>query len=135
MVQREVALRMVARPGTADYGPLSVLLALRGEVEWLREVGGRVFHPPAPVASAVVRFRPGPAGPDLPAADRVARDAFLHRRKVLPAALRASGYAPEAVGEALARLGIDPARRPETLVPEEYLALGTLLGPREPEAV
>jgi 16S rRNA (adenine1518-N6/adenine1519-N6)-dimethyltransferase len=130
MVQREVARRMTAAPGSGDYGPLSILLNLRGEVRIVREVGGRVFFPSAPVQSALVRFVPGPGDLErLRAADRLARGVFQHRRKALGSALRAAGHEPDRVREALLALGLDAGRRPETLVPADFPALAALLLP------
>lgn len=124
MVQREVALRMVGRPGGPDYGPLAVLLGLRGRVRLLREVGGRVFVPPAAVRSAVVEFvpAPGPCG-DAVAADRLAREAFLHRRKSLRRALLTRGRDPEAVDRALAAAGLTGEERPEVVAPEQFVSM------------
>jgi 16S rRNA (adenine1518-N6/adenine1519-N6)-dimethyltransferase len=133
MVQREVARRMTAAPGGGDYGPLSVLLALRGEARIVREVGGRVFFPSAPVKSALVRFVPGPADLDrLVTADRLAKDAFRYRRKALSSALRSAGRDAARISAALAALGIDPVRRPETVAPADWLSLAALLPPLSP---
>jgi 16S rRNA (adenine1518-N6/adenine1519-N6)-dimethyltransferase len=128
MVQREVALRMAGAPGTPDYGPLAVLHALRGRVRILREVGGRVFVPPTEVRSAVVEVVPHPVERDaLIAGDRAARECFLHRRKTTRRALTLAGHCAERVEGALKDAGADPARRPERLDPEQFVAIGLAL--------
>jgi 16S rRNA (adenine1518-N6/adenine1519-N6)-dimethyltransferase len=129
MVQREVAARMAAAPGNRDYGPLAVLLALRGDVRILREVTGRVFVPPAAVRSAVVQVLPRPVDREwFLGGGRLAREAFLHRRKTLRRALTAAGYATPLVAEALADLGLDPGARPEAVDPESFAGLAERLG-------
>jgi 16S rRNA (adenine1518-N6/adenine1519-N6)-dimethyltransferase len=122
MLQKEVVDRMVAEPGTADYGRLSVMLQYRFAMGMAFTVPPGAFTPPPKVDSAVVRMAPL-------AADRlVARDeqrfaqvvaaAFGQRRKTLRNATRA--LVPE---EAFTRAGIDPGRRGETLSVEEFVAL------------
>ena len=124
----EVAERMAGRVGTSDYGPLAVLLALRGEVRILREVGGQVFVPRPPVKSAIVLLerRPDPA-PGAEIGTLTARRAFLHRRKSIRKSLVSVGYDAGAVTSALAECGIEPSARPETIPPETWVELGTRL--------
>lgn len=132
MVQREVGERMTGRPGTGEYGPLAVLFALRGQARRLREVGGRVFCPPAPVRSAVVEVERRPVErADLVAGDRAARATFRHRRKTVRRALLAGGFAEEAVVRALSEAGADPADRPEVLSPEQFVSIGRALWPSD----
>ena len=128
MVQREVALRVTARPGQPDYGPLAVLFALFGRARIARDVGGRVFFPPPPVRSAVLVAEPAPGPPgDLAAGERASRMAFLHRRKSLRAALAAEVGSREQVDRVLDTLGIDGALRPEVIPPESYVRIGRAL--------
>jgi 16S rRNA (adenine1518-N6/adenine1519-N6)-dimethyltransferase len=119
MLQREVADRMLARPGSGDYGVLSVLVQWRADVTRLLSLPAGAFRPPPAVQSAVVRlaFRP----PPFPVADervleRMVRGMFTQRRKTLSNAL--AGIGEEfgvAAGDALREAHIDPSRRPETL--------------------
>jgi 16S rRNA (adenine1518-N6/adenine1519-N6)-dimethyltransferase len=123
MVQREVADRLAARPGTGDYGVLTVLIGHRAAVERLLTLPPGAFRPPPRVHSAVVRLRfhePEPAVRDQRLFARVTQAMFTRRRKTLANALLAyaapPGLPPAA---ALERAGLDPSRRPETLtVPE-----------------
>jgi len=128
MVQKEVAERMAGRVGTSDYGPLAVLLALRGEVRILREVGAQAFVPRPPVRSAVALITAGRLS--IRAAEigtRTARRAFRYRRKTIRKALRSVGYDVGPVEAALAACGIEPSARPETVPPETWVELGRQL--------
>jgi 16S rRNA (adenine1518-N6/adenine1519-N6)-dimethyltransferase len=119
MVQREVADRLEARPGTKDYGVLTILVGLHADVRRLLTLPPGAFRPAPKVHSAVVRLRfrpPAIALSNETEFERMVRSMFTQRRKTLVNALRAFGAArgvdPAA---ALARAGIDPRRRPETL--------------------
>jgi 16S rRNA (adenine1518-N6/adenine1519-N6)-dimethyltransferase len=122
MLQREVVERMVAAPGTADYGRLSVMLQYRFAMASVLRVPPGAFTPPPKVDSAVVRMQPLGAG--RPRARDEARfaalvsAAFAQRRKTLRNATR-SLLEPAA----FERTGIDPTRRGETLSVEEFIAL------------
>lgn len=127
MLQREVVVRMAARPGGRDYGRLTVMLAAACRVEPLFRVGAGAFTPPPRVESAVVRLTPlsptpFPLGNPADFAKIVAA-AFSMRRKTLRNALR--GLLDE---QQFRRLGIDPGRRPETLTPAEFGALSVEAG-------
>jgi len=119
MLQREVAERLVAAPGTRDYGVLSILVQLHADVRQVLSLPPGAFRPPPKVHSAVValRFRP-PAVllRDEPTFESMVRSMFTQRRKTLLNALRgfAEGHGSRS-GAALAEAGIDPQRRPETL--------------------
>lgn len=119
MVQKEVADRLVADPGSADYGLPSVVVALTATVDGRFRVPPQVFVPAPRVESAVVRLDRRPAPPQLlePALE-LARAAFGQRRKMLRASL--AGRCDSAV---FARTGIEPTARPEQLEPEQFLAL------------
>jgi 16S rRNA (adenine1518-N6/adenine1519-N6)-dimethyltransferase len=127
MLQREVADRLVARPGTGEYGALAIQVALHADVERVLTLPPGAFRPPPKVTSAVVRlrFRPPAANVGDPAAfERVVRGVFLQRRKTLSNALKpvADSFGRSA-SQLLDATGIDPVRRPETLTLEEIARL------------
>lgn len=122
MLQKEVVERMVAAPGSAEYGRLSVMLQYHFAMASAFKVPPGAFTPPPKVDSAVVRMKP--LGKDrLRAKDeamfaRIVGGAFSQRRKTLRNALKALG-----LEEALTRSGIDLQRRGETLSVAEFVAL------------
>jgi len=122
MLQKEVADRLAAPPGTKTYGRLSVMIQWRFDVEPLFEVGPSAFHPPPQVDSSVIRLRPlrarGIAIPDADSFQRIVRAAFGQRRKTLRNSLRL--LLDDA---AFARAGIDHRRRAEDLTLEEFARL------------
>ena len=130
MVQREVRDRLLAAPGTGDYGALTVFVQARMRVESVVLVPRGAFHPPPKVGSAVVRLTPldPPRAEETVAFRRVVRAAFQQRRKVLRNALRS--VAPtEAFDAAVADLHIDPGVRGEVLSVEQFGALARALEP------
>jgi 16S rRNA (adenine1518-N6/adenine1519-N6)-dimethyltransferase len=133
LVQREVAERLAAAPGTKDWGLLSVLLGQRGSVEIDRVVPRGAFHPPPRVDSAVVSIDLHGRAPRCADPRRfrlLVKGGFGQRRKTLRNALEAARIAPrEALADAFAASGIDPGRRGETLAVEEWEALDRALGP------
>lgn len=132
LLQREVAERLAARPGTKAFGLLSVLLQHRAEVRIERRVPPGAFLPAPAVESAVIRAEVIPPRAEVADAARfrrLVRAGFAQRRKMLGNALRAARLAPPARLEAaLAAAGIDPARRGETLSVDEWAALDRALG-------
>lgn len=132
MLQAEVADRLVAPVGTGDYGVLTILTALGADAERLLSLPPGAFRPPPKVRSAVVRltFRPPALPPDRMAVlVAMVRSMFTMRRKTLLNALKPfadSRGVPAA--EALARAGIAPIRRPETLQLVEIVALADTFG-------
>ena len=130
LVQKEVAARLGARPGTPDYGSLSVFTQFHAEVETVGLVSRRVFFPPPDVDSAIVRLTPH-AAPPVTVADEtlffaVVRAAFGQRRKALLNALSgdpALGWSREQASAALSLAEIDPGRRGETLSLGEFARL------------
>lgn len=129
-VQREVAERLVARPGTRDYGALSVWVQSQGKAAIRRILPPQVFWPRPKVFSAIVHieFRPALRAriPDLPSFHRFVRDLFLHRRKLLRAELAAvSGKRLEkaAVDRILADAELNPLCRAEELDVEDLIRL------------
>lgn len=124
MFQREVAERIVAAPGSGAYGRLAVLAGWRTEATICFDLPPRAFTPPPKVHSSVVHLVPRatPLPCRLGALETVTRAAFGQRRKMLRQSLKPLG------GEALlARAGIDPTRRAETLQVEEFLRLSRAL--------
>jgi 16S rRNA (adenine1518-N6/adenine1519-N6)-dimethyltransferase len=121
MFQREVADRIVARPGSKDYGRLSILAQWRSETRIAMNVHRSAFVPPPKVMSAVVHIVPGemPAGVQPEVLERLTEAAFGQRRKMLRSSLR---NLPRAL-ETLEKLGIDPARRAETVSVPEFVAI------------
>lgn len=119
MLQKEVVARMAARPGSKDYGRLTVMLAALAEVEPLFDVGPGAFQPPPRVWSAIVRLTPAPAPRFAMGSERalriVATAAFSHRRKTLRNSLK--GFL---TGEDIESCALDPTVRPETLSPAEF---------------
>jgi 16S rRNA (adenine1518-N6/adenine1519-N6)-dimethyltransferase len=127
MVQREVADRFFAAPGTKAYGAVSVLLQLASERTGFHPVSREVFRPRPNVDSALVAFRRVVPGID-PAVKRVVEAAFAHRRKTLANSLALVGLARAAtVAEALAAIDRNPAARAEALAPADFVALAATL--------
>lgn len=127
MLQKEVVDRMVAAPGTGDYGRLSVMLQYRFHMERLFVVPPGAFDPAPKVDSAIVRLIPRKLGAGEAARDealfgRVVAAAFSQRRKMLRNTLREFG------GETLLQAqGIAPTARAETLAVADYIRLANAL--------
>ena len=117
MLQREVVARMAARPGSGDYGRLTVMLAPRVTVERLFDIGPGAFQPPPRVWSALVRLtvREQPAFGLSPLYAEIVAAAFSQRRKTLRNALHGRLSAAQ-----IQACGLDPGARPETLAPEAF---------------
>lgn len=133
MVQREVAERLVAAPGSKEYGALTVGVAYRAEVQLAARVPPTVFVPPPAVASEVVLLRPRPAPFDVGDPEcffRVVKAAFGKRRKTLVNALKELHLEPGEVARALRESGIDGGRRGETLTLAEFASLSGALSRR-----
>jgi 16S rRNA (adenine1518-N6/adenine1519-N6)-dimethyltransferase len=127
LVQKEVAERLAAPPGSKAYGRLSVAAQWRHNVRMLFDIGPKAFVPPPKVTSTLVELQPrqrplAEADPDR--LERVTAVAFNQRRKMLRAALRPLWSDADA---RLQAAGIDPTRRAETLTIEEFCALARLL--------
>jgi len=138
-VQREIAQRLTAHPGTKDYAALAVLVQSLARVEIVRELPPSVFWPRPQVASAIVLIRPSPVGrahvvEQAGSVDRFRsflRDLYVHRRKNLRGALAASPAAPRSKDEVdrmLVELGVDAGLRAETLDCEAHLRLCRVFG-------
>ena len=128
MVQREIADRLRAGPGSRTSGAPSVLVQLACEVELLRTVDRAVFTPRPRVDSALLRLirRGSGASPELAA---LVRAAFAHRRKPLAGSLELSGGpSRRSARAALRALGIDEDARAEALAPTDFARLFARLG-------
>jgi 16S rRNA (adenine1518-N6/adenine1519-N6)-dimethyltransferase len=130
MVQREVAERLAAGPGSKTYGATSALAQLAAEVRLGRRIPRTVFHPVPNVESALAVLRrtgPSPA----PAVTALIHAAFAHRRKALAGSLALAPGAPPGIRDMaraeLERLGHPPDARAERLAPGELAALAEAL--------
>ena len=129
MVQREVADRLFARPGTKAYGAVSVLVQLTAERRGFHPVSRTVFRPPPNVDSALVAFeRVRRWGPEYVRLKEIVQAAFGHRRKTLANSLELSGLvARDPAARALAELGRPSDARAEALAPRDFERLAVLL--------
>jgi 16S rRNA (adenine1518-N6/adenine1519-N6)-dimethyltransferase len=129
MVQREIADRFFAEPGTKDYGAVSILLQLAAERTGFHAVSRTVFRPPPNVDSALVAFRRRELPADFGRVKEVVTGAFAHRRKTLPNSLELAGLATrEQAVEALTAIGHPAETRAEALAPAEFVTLAEALG-------
>lgn len=122
MVQKEVADRLVAAPGSSAYGVPTVSVALRAAAERAFTVGPQVFVPTPEVESAVVVIERTRVDPLADRAEALAAAAFNQRRKMLRRSLAKVLSDPVST---LRRAGIDPEARAENLAPEDYLRLAS----------
>lgn len=127
MFQKEVADRIVAPPGTDAFGRLAVLAQWRSKATLAMKVHRSAFTPPPKVMSAVVHITPTeqPPGVNPRILSRLTDAGFGQRRKMLRQSLKGM---PGAL-DALATLGIDPARRAETLSITEWVAIARAMTP------
>jgi 16S rRNA (adenine1518-N6/adenine1519-N6)-dimethyltransferase len=131
-IQKEVAQRMTAKPGSKDYGTLSIFLDATGDVKLLRTLKPTVFWPQPQVNSAMISY--------IRSKEKVRRISDMkifssliglfmqHRRKMLKATAR---LAAEKLAEIdwpaiFEKCGIDPQKRPENLTPEDYITLANI---------
>jgi 16S rRNA (adenine1518-N6/adenine1519-N6)-dimethyltransferase len=126
-VQREVADRVTAQPGSRNYGVLSVTTQMYGPVASMFTLPPEAFSPPPDVHSTVFRWRFAPRFAELDIQEapflRFVRMAFAQKRKTLANNLRAAGYAPAEITAALNEAGIAPQARAETLSIDSFAAL------------
>jgi len=132
MMQREVADRVAAEPGSRDYGLLSVTAQLYGPVEKLFTLPPGAFSPPPQVHSTVIRWRFAPRSSALgidnaDTFQAFLRQAFAQKRKTLANNLRAAGFSTPDTSRALAAAGIDPQIRAEALSLESFAAMWKIL--------
>ena len=124
MVQKEVALRMVAKPGTKDYGALSVAVQYYTEPDIVLDVPPKSFLPAPAVTSSVIRC----VLRDKPPVDvideklffRVVKAGFAQRRKTFANTMKTTGLSKDRIEELLARANIDGQRRGETFTLQEF---------------
>lgn len=134
LVQREVADRLAAEPGSRDYGALSVNVQAVARVEFVAPVPAGAFRPPPKVESAIVRISPREAPVVAPADEEpfrvLVQQLFGMRRKQMRRIVRSVARLGAAESDAvLARAGIDPEARPETLDPAAFARLLAALAP------
>ena len=127
VIQHEVALRLVAEPGTRDYGYLSVLTQYYSRPELVLEIPRRAFRPPPEVSSALVTLRLPGERAKLPGIDEVAflefvKSAFSQKRKVLTNNLKTRAK-PDAIRDALSELNLRRDARAEQLPVAALVAL------------
>jgi 16S rRNA (adenine1518-N6/adenine1519-N6)-dimethyltransferase len=122
MFQREVAERIVAKPGSKTYGRLSVLAGWRAEAKILFDIAPSAFVPPPKVTSSLVQLAPrrAPLPCDRAALERVTAAAFGQRRKMLRASLKSLGLDPVPL---LEKAAIDPTARAEDIPVGGFVAL------------
>jgi 16S rRNA (adenine1518-N6/adenine1519-N6)-dimethyltransferase len=131
MLQREVGRRLVAPPGSRDYGSLGVLHGLVVRVEPKLELPPGCFYPVPRVRSSFLRIAPLAeplvAPGELAAVETILRRAFGMRRKTLANALRKLAASPESLARALDQAGIDRLARAEQLPAARFVALARAL--------
>jgi 16S rRNA (adenine1518-N6/adenine1519-N6)-dimethyltransferase len=124
MVQREVADRFFATPGTKSYGAVSVLIQLTAERTGFHPVSRTVFRPPPNVDSALVAFRRITSwGREFRDLKELVQAAFAHRRKTLANSLELAGLERQRVAPALEKIGLARDARAEALAPEQFVGL------------
>jgi len=131
MLQTEVAQRLASKPGSKDYGVLSVLAQAFADIRVAFRVAPTCFQPPPEVSSSVVHLtmprRVPVAIPDHAAFTKTVRAAFAHRRKTLINSLRDEGYNAQTILPALETAGLQPEIRAERLSIEQFARLSTAL--------
>jgi 16S rRNA (adenine1518-N6/adenine1519-N6)-dimethyltransferase len=135
-VQWEIAARLLASPGSKDYGALAVLVQSLADVGLVRKLPPSVFWPRPQVESAIVLIRPSAAKRahvgDVQRFRVFLRDLYAHRRKNLRGALAGLAghpFSKEQIDRTLAGLGLDGSVRAETLDVEQHLRLSNAFGP------
>lgn len=125
MFQQEVAQRIVAKPGGSAFGRLAVLAQWRTSARLAMKVHRSAFTPPPKVMSAIVHIAPedAPEGVSARTLGRLTEAAFGQRRKMLRQSLKGMPGALDALGQ----VGIDTARRAETLSVDEFVAVARKL--------
>ena len=131
MVQKEVAERLTAAPGTAEYGAITASLSLVADAEITRIVGRQCFMPPPNVDSAVVRIDlkdKGYTAEEIALARRIIRAAFNMRRKTLSNGLSSLFGGKENANRLIEEAGFPLSVRGETLSAEQYISLARAAG-------
>lgn len=124
MVQKEVALRMIAKPGTKDYGALSVAVQYYTEPDIVLDVPPKSFLPAPAVTSSVIRCvlrnKPPVDVIDEKLFFRVVKAGFAQRRKTFSNTMKTTGLTRDRIEELLAKANIDGQRRGETFTLQEF---------------
>ena len=124
MVQKEVALRMVAKPGTKDYGALSVAVQYYTKPDIVLDVPPKSFLPAPAVTSSVIRCvlrdKPPVDVVDEKLFFRVVKAGFAQRRKTFANTMKTTGLSKDRIEELLAKANIDGQRRGETFTLQEF---------------
>jgi len=127
MLQKEVADRLVAKPGSDDYGALAIQVALLADADRILSLPPGAFRPPPKVKSAVVRLRfrdPTVDVGDRSTFEKLVRGLFLQRRKTLANALKpVADAAGRSAPELIERARVDASRRPEALTLDDMARL------------
>jgi 16S rRNA (adenine1518-N6/adenine1519-N6)-dimethyltransferase len=130
LLQKEVAQRVCAKPGSKQYAPLSILIQMHFEAKILFTVSPASFSPPPKVDSALIRLEkrehPLFLGPDEKDFGAFLQSAFSHRRKTLWNNLVASGFDRPALQNAFHHNGLDPKVRAESLPIDQLVRLHLL---------
>lgn len=120
MVQKEVAERLIAPPGSEAFGAVSLLVSHYARARIVRHVPPSSFYPPPDVTSSIVRLDVRPGVQPRPELFALIRDAFRHRRKTLAKNLQMAGYARPSVSAALTAAGLDVRVRAEELGLDDF---------------
>jgi 16S rRNA (adenine1518-N6/adenine1519-N6)-dimethyltransferase len=127
MLQNEVADRLVAKPGSSDYGVLSVMAQYAAEITKAFKVSAQCFRPRPEVCSAVVLLKTKPqralSREEEPTFAALVKAAFAHRRKTLINSLKDQGYDQKRLTGALETVAFSPSLRAETLSIEQFMEL------------
>jgi 16S rRNA (adenine1518-N6/adenine1519-N6)-dimethyltransferase len=127
MLQKEVADRLVAEPGSDGYGALAIQVALLADADRILSLPPGAFRPPPKVKSAVVRLRfraPSVDVGDRSTFEKLVRGLFLQRRKTVANALKpVADSAGRSVAELISRAGVEGGKRPEALTLEDFARL------------
>ncbi len=118
LLQKEVAERLAAKPGSKDYGRLSLMMQLNYDFEILFHVGPDNFYPVPKVMSSFIKTTPHEKYKAHPLFEELVRESFCHRRKMIKKSLE--NYKID-----FQKIGIDGTRRPETLTIDEFNLLAT----------
>jgi 16S rRNA (adenine1518-N6/adenine1519-N6)-dimethyltransferase len=127
MLQDEVAARLVAKPGSAAYGIISVMVQYAAHITKAFKVSAQCFRPRPEVGSAVVllrtKERPALRPEEEPAFAALVKASFAHRRKTLVNSMRDEGYDHQLMSKMLSEMGISPTTRAEMLALDQFIAL------------
>ena len=131
MFQREVADRIIAKPGTKDYGNLSVVVQYRADAYKLMDVGKGAFKPVPKVNSSVIRITPRKE-PLVKVADedlffKIVKASFAYRRKTLKNNLKNLNFSDEFLGEVFKETDIKPSQRGETLSISDFAKIANFI--------